>query len=232
MLGVSVSVGGGVEITHREWDDGRAMSPHPPHPLFRTSRAVAFATVCVTLATLGHVLTSTAAVPVWAIAAGFGGVLAVTLALAGHERSLATILGGLLGGQFALHSLYAAATAPPLPADPAAAAAGHHTVAAVPVPGHESGLAMTFAHVAAAVVSAWWLRRGERAAWTLARRVAALAGRPLRALLALLGAEPAAPAPRTPVVRAAVPASSAGGILRHQVVRRGPPRRSRALAPG
>ncbi|XVQ11297.1 MFS transporter [Spirillospora sp. CA-255316] len=216
-----------MEIAHRGWDDGRAMSPHP---LFRTSRAVAFAAVCVTLATLGHVLTSTAAVPLWTIAAGFGGVLAVTLALAGHERSLATILGGLLGGQFALHSLYAAATAPPLPADPAAAAAGHHAVAAVP--GHESSLAMTFAHVAAAVVSAWWLRRGERAAWTLARRIAALAGRPLRVLLALLGAGPAAPAPRTPVVRAVVPAASARGILRHQVVRRGPPRRSRALALG
>ncbi|MFC5747306.1 MFS transporter [Actinomadura rugatobispora] len=205
------------------------MSPHPPHPLFRTSRAVAFAAVCVTLATLGHTLTSTAAVPLWAIAAGFGGVLAVTLALAGHERSLATILGGLLGGQFALHSLYAAATAPPLPADPAAVER-HHAVASLP--GHESSLAMTLAHVVAAVVSAWWLRRGERAAWTLARRVMVLAGRPLRVLLALLGAEPAAPAPRTPVVRAVVPAASAGGVLRHQVVRRGPPRRSRALAHG
>mgnify|MGYP001368910861 CR=1 FL=1 len=211
-----------MEIARGEWDDGRAMSPVP---LFRASRAVVFAAVCVTLATLGHGLSSSASVPFWAMATGFGGVLAVTLALAGHERSLVTILGGLLGGQFALHSLYAAATAPPQPADQVA---GHHAGASLA--GHESGLVMTFAHVAAAVVSAWWLRRGERAAWTLARRVAALAGRPLRTLLALLAAEPAAPAPRTPVFRTVVPPAT--GVLRHQVIRRGPPRRSRAPALG
>ncbi|GAA2429317.1 hypothetical protein GCM10010191_48390 [Actinomadura vinacea] len=199
-----------------------------PHPLFRTSRAAAFAAVCVSLATLGHTLTSTVTVPVWAIAAGFGGVLAVALVLAGHERSLATILGGLLGGQFALHSLYAAATAPPLPALPADPASGHHQIASVP--GYESSLAMTLAHVAAAVVSAWWLRRGERAAWTLARRVAALADRSLRVLLVLLRVEPAVPPARTSPVTAVIATGTAGRVLRYQVVRRGPPRRSRALA--
>jgi hypothetical protein len=189
-----------------------------------------FATVCVTLATLGHALTSAAEVPVWAIGAGFGGVLAVTLVLAGHERSLPTILGGLLGGQFVLHSLYAAATGPALPA-PDAGSAGHHVIAEAP--GHESGLAMTLAHVAAAVVSAWWLRRGERAAWSLARRIADLADRPVRVLLALFaGFEPAAAPPRISLIPAVGETSTVGLVLRHVVVRRGPPARSRALAHG
>ena len=206
-----------------------ALPPQPQRPLFRSSRAVAFATVCVTLASVGHELTSTAEIPLWAMLAGFAGVLAVTLVLAGHERSLATILGGLLGGQFALHSLYAAATSPALPVtDPGT---GHHAVAEIP--GHESGLSMTLAHVAAAVISAWWLRRGERAAWSLARRVADLADRPVRALLALFSdVEPPAPPARTVLVPAVGETSTVGLILRHLVVRRGPPTRSRALAHG
>ncbi|GLZ08834.1 hypothetical protein Acsp03_63000 [Actinomadura sp. NBRC 104412] len=190
---------------------------------------MAFATVCVTLASVGHELTSTAEIPLWAMLAGFAGVLAVTLVLAGHERSLATILGGLLGGQFALHSLYAAATSPALPVtDPGT---GHHAVAEIP--GHESGLSMTLAHVAAAVISAWWLRRGERAAWSLARRVADLADRPVRALLALFAdVEPPALPARTVLIPAVGETSTVGLILRHLVVRRGPPTRSRALAHG
>ncbi|MFI0357124.1 hypothetical protein [Actinomadura sp. 9N407] len=191
------------------------MSPQPPRPLFRASRAVVFTTVCVTLATLGHALTSTTTVPSWAIVAGFGGVLAVTLALAGHERSLPTVLGGLLGGQFVLHSLYAGASS----------TGGHHAPAEIA--GHESGTAMTLAHIGAAVVSAWWLRRGERAAWSLARRIAE---RPARLLLTI---EPVTVPPRTPRVTVAeITTGPAGRILRHQVVRRGPPRRSRALAYG
>ncbi|MFB4320086.1 hypothetical protein [Actinomadura sp. 21ATH] len=195
------------------------MSPHPPRPLFRTSRAVVFTTVCVTLATLGHSLTSTATIPYWAVAAGFGGVLAVTLALAGHERSLPTLLGGLLGGQFALHSLYAGAECTTV------TATGHHAIAVTPDSGGGSGTAMTLAHVAAAVVSAWWLRRGERAAWSLARRIATA---PARVLIAI---EPATAPPRTaPVPVEETPARPSGRILRHEVVRRGPPCRSRALA--
>jgi hypothetical protein len=94
-----------------------------------------------------------------------------------------------------------------------------------------SGLAMTLAHVAAAVVSAWWLRRGERAAWALARRFAALADRPIRLLRALLdsSAVPAAPVRFVPVTAETVPTER---VLRHLVVRRGPPSRSRVLAHG
>ncbi|MES9609909.1 hypothetical protein ABWI04_42765, partial [Actinomadura sp. NPDC000929] len=72
---------------------------------------------------------------------------------------------------------------------------------------------------------------GERAAWSLARRVAALADRPIRLLLALLAVEPAEP-PARPLrtAPAAAAVTATGRALRHQVVRRGPPPRSRALA--
>ncbi|MGI5324250.1 hypothetical protein [Actinomadura nitritigenes] len=216
------------------------MSPRPGQPALRTARAVVFATVCVALATLGHDLASHDPVPGWAVLAGFGGALAVALALAGHERSLPTIMGGLLGGQFALHTLFASATEgmrdcgtaahaghAAAHAGQAAAHAGH--AAATPAM-HGSGTSMTVAHVAAAVVAAWWLRRGERAAWSLARRLASAADRPIRLLLALLLIEPAERPVRTPVVPVAAGAIATGRALRHQVVRRGPPPRSRALA--
>ncbi|MFF4236107.1 hypothetical protein [Actinomadura geliboluensis] len=234
------------------------MSERSPQPLFRAARAVVFATVCVALAVLGHVLAGGAAVPLWAGTAGFGAVVGVTLMLAGHERSLGTILGGLLGGQFALHTLFTAAAADPA-AHPVPAMAGHtpamhaamtdsvmtNTVmtnaamtdaaampdlAAVPAAHGGNGLAMTLAHCVAALVAAWWLRRGERSVWTMARRVAAAADRPVRLLLALLTIEPAVP--QRPVVPAPAPAAvpAADRALRHQVVRRGPPFRSRALA--
>jgi len=89
------------------------------------------------------------------------------------------------------------------------------------------GLAMTVAHVTAALVAAWWLRRGERAAWTLARRTAALAAYPLRALRSLPALVDAASmdAPSAP----AGPYNSswlirpASVTLRGSVTRRGPP---------
>ncbi|MFG2086990.1 MULTISPECIES: hypothetical protein [unclassified Spirillospora] len=210
------------------------MSPHAPHSALRTARAVVFATVCVTLAITGHVLAS-GTVAAWAAVAGFCAVLGVTFMLVGHERSLATILGGLLGGQFALHALFTAASEPIQrhsaemhAAMGGAAPAGPDVM--LPVAHGTGGTAMTLAHTVAALVAAWWLRRGERAAWSLARRVAAMADRPIRLLVALPAVEPAAPPRRTPVVPASAAVMAIGRVLRHQVLRRGPPPRSRALA--
>ncbi|WP_433475215.1 MFS transporter [Spirillospora sp. CA-142024] len=213
---------------------GAVMPPTVPHPLFRTARAVVFATVCVTLATLGHVLAGGTGVPAWAAMAGFVAVLGVTLMLAGHERSLATILGGLLGGQFALHTLFTAAADPMAhhtPAVHAAMTSGMGADAPVPAGHGGNGVVMTLAHCVAALVAAGWLRHGERAAWTLARRVAAAADRPIRLLLALFAVEPAEPPARPRrTAQTATAVTGAGRALRHHVVRRGPPPRSRALA--
>ncbi|MFD9790801.1 hypothetical protein ACFWXK_07590 [Streptomyces sp. NPDC059070] len=72
----------------------------------RLLRAAVFAAVCVVLSALGHVLAACATVPWWTLLAGFLGVLAVAVPLAGRERTLPSIAGALAAGQLALHSLF------------------------------------------------------------------------------------------------------------------------------
>ncbi|MGK5552361.1 hypothetical protein ACSNOI_12160 [Actinomadura kijaniata] len=186
------------------------MPQHPPaRPLPRLARAVVFATVCLTLTTAGHAYAAGSAVPAGTVGLGFALVTAFSALLAGTERSFATILGGLLGAQFGLHALFTQASA----------GAVHHAGAGPA--GHQAhdGPAMTLAHLLAALAAAWWLRRGEAALWSLARRVAAGV---LRRPLVL----PAVTPPPRPAVRrrGAVP-SPARAPLRHVLIRRGPPGR-------
>jgi hypothetical protein len=103
--------------------------------------------------------------------------------------------------------------------DPAAAA-GHASGPMI----FDGGFGMAAAHVAAAVVAAWWLRQGEAALFRLLGRLHAVAVAPLRAVLALLfGTVPVRHVP-SPVrrTRHAVPLLRSAH-LRHAVVRRGPP---------
>jgi hypothetical protein len=187
----------------------------PSHPVYRAARAVVFATVCVGLAITGHLMASGASVPPSAVAGGLAVTTVVGIVLAGTERSLATIFAGLLGGQFVLHAMFAAAEH------------GQHLTHGHAMSPSSAGTTMTLAHVVAAAVSAWWLRRGERAVWRLARRIAAAVVRPARALLA---APP--PACATPSFRGVpgVAAAPHPTFLRHAVTRRGPPASPAALA--
>ncbi|GLW54650.1 hypothetical protein [Kitasatospora phosalacinea] len=89
--------------------------------------------------------------------------------------------------------------------------------------------AMLLGHLAAALVAGWWLRRGEAALWRLLR-TAALTARewaaPLRTAVVLLtalllGAErPAAPRRAGRAEDWPLPVAA---VLRHSVLRRGPP---------
>ncbi|USQ89296.1 hypothetical protein NFX46_39520 [Streptomyces phaeoluteigriseus] len=72
----------------------------------RLLRAAVFAAVCVVLAGAGHTLAACAAVPLWTLGAGFLGVLAVVVPLAGRERSLPAIAALLAVGQAVLHTLF------------------------------------------------------------------------------------------------------------------------------
>ncbi|MFD9129851.1 hypothetical protein [Kitasatospora sp. NPDC059571] len=110
------------------------------------------------------------------------------------------------------------------PAAFAAAGAGHGTA------GLGMSPAMLLGHLAAAVVAGWWLRRGEAALWRLVRLTAQSArswAAPLRRVLGLLtavllgSAAPAAPRPRRG--RAEDWRLPVAAVLRHSVVRRGPP---------
>ncbi|WP_232734245.1 hypothetical protein [Kitasatospora sp. CB02891] len=88
---------------------------------------------------------------------------------------------------------------------------------------------MALAHLAAAVVAGWWLRRGEAALWQLVR-AAALTARewaaPLRTAVALLAALLLGESRRAPVRRGGRPEDwrlPVAAVLRHSVLRRGPP---------
>jgi hypothetical protein len=187
----------------------------PSHPVYRAARAVVFATVCVGLAITGHIMASRASVPPLAVTGGLAVMTVVGTVLAGTERSLATIFAGLLGGQFLLHAMFAAAQH------------GQNLAHVHVMSPSSAGTTMTLAHVAAAAVSAWWLRRGERAVWGLARRIAAAVVRPTRALLSTPPKPCAAPSVRAVPRVATAPRAT---FLRHAVTRRGPPASPAALA--
>lgn len=72
----------------------------------RLLRAVTFSAVCVTLSAAGHEVASGAPIPLWALAIGLAGVLALVMPLAGRERSLPQIATALLGGELGLHLVF------------------------------------------------------------------------------------------------------------------------------
>ncbi|MEV5957127.1 hypothetical protein AB0M11_25730 [Streptomyces sp. NPDC051987] len=218
-------------------------------PAVRSLRAAVFAAVCVLLAAAGHGLAMGDLPPLWADAAGFAVVFALGRALAGRERGLPEIGVGMLLTQAGLHFGFDAARAvTPAPA-PASAPASAMTVAPMRLHGHVvtgmtgmTGMAgmggtgsggpqyphlpvlltahATLAHVLAALVAAWWLRRGEAALWSLLRRTAALVpglaawwqDAPLAAPAGGPRLAPAGPIRPRPLL-----------ALRHAVSRRGPP---------
>ncbi|NEB82049.1 hypothetical protein G3I40_43600 [Streptomyces sp. SID14478] len=72
----------------------------------RLLRAAVFAAVCVVLSAAGHVLGSTATVPLWTLGLGFLIAFCVAAPLAGRERSLPGIAATLGIGQLGLHCLF------------------------------------------------------------------------------------------------------------------------------
>ncbi|MYW63918.1 hypothetical protein GTY65_07520 [Streptomyces sp. SID8379] len=72
----------------------------------RLLRAAVFAAVCVVLSAAGHVLGSTATVPLWTLGLGFLVAFCAALPMTGRERSLAGIVGTLGIGQITLHTLF------------------------------------------------------------------------------------------------------------------------------
>ncbi|MEV7383588.1 hypothetical protein [Streptomyces lydicus] len=91
---------------------------------------------------------------------------------------------------------------------------------------HYAGFGMLTAHLLAALISAWWLARGERTVFALLRALTAAADRSLHRLLALFVAGVTAPVARcvprrgwrsTVVVPPQLP------LVRYTLTRRGPP---------
>jgi hypothetical protein len=94
---------------------------------------------------------------------------------------------------------------------------------AIGTPHHTMTAGMLLAHVSAALVAAWWLRRGEAAVWSLARTL----GLALIAPLVLLAVTLVAWTPPRRIPAAAAEGRcrrlGPGRLLRFDLARRGPP---------
>ncbi|MEU8686940.1 hypothetical protein [Streptomyces sp. NPDC048665] len=177
-------------------------------------RAAVFAVLCVLLAVGGHALATGAAPPVWVQVAAFASVFAAGFLLGGRERSLAGIGVGTLAAQGGLHLGFHAAR----PQHVAMAVHGMRMAH-----GHALTPHATAAHVGAAVLLTWWLRRGEAALWSLLRwAVAFVPG--LVAWWQVTGGVRSVPDAPGLVGRAGGEPWSVRQVrLRHAVHRRGPP---------
>jgi hypothetical protein len=120
------------------------------------ARAVVFATVCVVMSAGGHVLAGGAAVTAPALLIGVAGAFVLAAVLSGRERGPEVIIGATAAAQILLHELFATS------APPSALQTDH-------VHGGMPGVGMTVAHLVLAVVSGWWLYRGESAFWLMVR---------------------------------------------------------------
>lgn len=213
----------------------------------RLVRAAAFATTGVTLAAAAH---SAAGGQLSFGLVAFGWFLVWTAAVAGagRRRSLPAITAAVALGQLGLHQFFSAghAAAPlprmagmpcwnGLPMGPAehhahlAGAAG--TAAHGGLPGLSPG--MLAGHAAAALATGWLLHRVESAMWRLLGLVRAMAtaaqrwGARFADAVRLLTRDSAAPTvglPRSGHVRRAAARPRESVLLRHSVIRRGPPR--------
>lgn len=168
----------------------------------RLPRAVALAVCATVVGALSHVLSGGALTATGAVCA-LPVLTALAWPLTGRERGWSTILGVQLGGQQAAHLLFGLGAAP-VP----------HT--ALPTD------AWFYGHVVAAVAVASWLRAGERRAWAAARRAAAALSAHWRRLLVLFE-RPEALHPEPAPSAVDDPAVAPFPLLRHSVVRRGPP---------
>lgn len=221
--------------------------PHPP--TLRAARAAVFAALCVLVGAIGHDAFSVGAIPVWALLVGGGAVFLAIAPLTQRERGLPTMLLLMAAVQVGLHELFAAAQrssgrmsmpmAMPVRTPPRGGFwCGHteppgvtqvmqNTVAAAadattPHHHHAMTAGMWFAHIAAALVAAWWLRRGEAAVWSLARTLGLALITPLvRLVVALVAWTP----PRQACAAAARTRERLGPglLLRFNLARRGPP---------
>lgn len=170
-----------------------------PHRLLRATVA---ALVASGLGSAAHLATG-GSVPIPGALAGLVVLLGPMWLAAGRERSRPTIAALQLGGQQIVHALLAitATTVHPdvLPDD-----------------------VMLCGHLAAATLAAAWLRRGEQRLWAAARRTAASMAAWWRWVLRItdrgIGTLPVFLVPGP-----ALPRPCPGAVLRHAVVRRGPP---------
>lgn len=177
--------------------------PSTTHRLLRATVAGGLATAAGT----GAHLLSGGTVSTPGVLGALAGLLVPIWLMAGQERRFAALAGAQLAGQQLVHAWLEWAAAPAAPSG----------LTHAPLPDDVS----LYGHVLAAAAIAGWLRAGERRLWDASRRAA-------RALAAYWRwaqtHSPGQVAPTLLIVRPTEPADVAPGtVLRHVLVRRGPP---------
>ncbi|MBZ4318890.1 hypothetical protein [Streptomyces huiliensis] len=195
----------------------------------RALRAALFTALCVLLSTSSHVLLSGRQLPVTAVAAVAAGVCAAAWALYGRERGYGHTAALLVPLELAASAAFTTgqhtcydATGRPLPGALTLICGGGGVGGPLAGTAGSGPWLVLAGHLAAGLLAAAWLTRGEAAFGRLVRAAGAAAFRPLR--LAATRCAPPARAGAAPA-RPAAPVRLPGArpLLLHSVIRRGPP---------
>jgi len=220
-------------------------STHAPKPILRETRAGIFAALCVLVGAVGHDAFSVGAIPLWTLVVGGAAIYLLARPLTRRECGLPLILALMAVVQVGLHYLFTAAqrgTPMSMPmalpprgllwcghSEPGGVSQVLSNMADAPTPKHSMTAGMWAAHIVAALVAAWWLRRGEAAVWSLARTLGLALVAPL--VLLVVALVPWTPPRRLVAHRHDIPVRlGAGRFLCFDLARRGPPRSVAAFA--
>ncbi|MFI7124830.1 hypothetical protein ACIBQ1_04005 [Nonomuraea sp. NPDC050153] len=119
---------------------------HIGQPFLRATRAAVFAAVCVLVSAALHGLAGGDPVHTGTLLGALTLTWTGAFLLGGRRRGLEVLLAACFAAQYGMHHLFSAgAAAPPPPHE------------------HVTGVGMFLVHAVTAVLSAWWLARGESA---------------------------------------------------------------------
>ncbi|WP_156325911.1 hypothetical protein [Nonomuraea sp. SBT364] len=149
---------------------------HVGLPFLRALRATAFAVACVLVSAAVHVLVGGAAVRPGVLALALTLTWAGAYAIGGRQRGVGVLLAASFAAEYGMHRLFTVgAEAAPVP----------------PAHAHDgSGMGMFLVHAAVALLSSWWLERGETALATIAHLAVASLSTLWTGLLLLLTVRP------------------------------------------
>lgn len=125
------------------------MRVHVGRPFLRATRATVFAVVCVLVSAVVHVLAGGAAVRPGFLAAAVALTWGGAYAIGARQHGQGVLLAACFAAQYCMHHLFSAGAE--ASAVPLAHAHGG------------TGVGMLLVHVAVALLSSWWLERGETA---------------------------------------------------------------------
>ncbi|TDD18705.1 hypothetical protein [Nonomuraea diastatica] len=152
---------------------------HVGRPSLRALRATVFAVACVLVSAAVHVLAGGAAVRPGALVLALVLTWAGAYAIGARQRGVGVLLGACFAAEYGMHRLFTVgAEAAP---DPLTHAHG------------DSGVGMFLVHVAVALLSSWWLERGETALAAIAHLAATSLSMLWAGLLLLLAVSPVTP---------------------------------------